>query len=389
MSYVSTVNKQFVDLIPRDRFFHFVDQYQGDKYAKGVTCWGQLNALLSSQANGWDSLREIETGLLVHQDKLYHLAVRPICRSTLSYANEHRAYGIYETLFYDLLPLCKDKIGDKRKFRFKNNLYALDSTTMDLCLSLFPWATFRQKKGAIKLHHLFDVQSQIPEFMVMTTGKVSDITAAKKLDFSNYLDSIIVFDRGYEDFKWWAELDGTGVLFVTRLQKNVQYRIIGQQETSQNNGVLRDETIELTGATANDKYSGRLRLVTYYDEVHEKLYQFVTNIFHLVAKTIADIYKARWQIEIFFKWLKQNLRIKTFLGTSKNAVLTQVWVAMIYYLLLTYIKYQTRYSGSLTVLTLVIGEMYYARIPFIDLLSPKFMSRARASPQYPRQLAFF
>jgi hypothetical protein len=334
----------------------------------------------------------------VHQNKLYHLGVHPICRSTLAYANEHRNCRIYEALFDDLLPLCKDKIGHQRKFHFKNKLYALDSTTIDLCLSLFPWATFRQKKGAIKLHHLFDVQSQIPEFMVMTTGKVSDITAARKLDFSDYLDSIIVFDRGYEDFKWWAELDGTGVLFVTRLQKNVQYRILGQQKIGQNkhirrvslkeDGVLRDETIELTGVKAKDKYAGKLRLVTYYDKVHEIQYQFVTNIFHLSAKTIANIYKARWDIEIFFKWIKQNLRIKTFLGTSRNAVLTQVWIAMIYYLLLMYIKYQTKYSGSLAVLTLVVGEMYYACIPFIDLLSPKYMSRARASPQYPLQLAF-
>lgn len=389
MSYVSTINKQFIDLIPRDKFFHFVEQYKGDKYAKGVTCWGQLNALLSGQAHGWNSLREIETGLLLHQTKLYHLGAKPICRSSLAYANEHRSYGIYESLFYELLSLCKDKIGTKRRFRFKNKLYALDSTTIDLCLALFPWATFRQKKGAIKLHHLFAVKSQIPEFMVLSTGKEHDVKAAKELDFSDYLDSIIVFDRAYEDFKWWSELDKKGVYFVTRLQKNVKYRILGQQKKSQKKGVLKDETIQLTGIDSDKKYEGKLRLVTYYDEKQDKTYQFVTNIFHLAAKTIADIYKARWDIEIFFKWLKQNLKIKTFLGTSKNAVLTQVWIVMIYYLLLTYIKYQTKYAGSLTVLTLVIGEMFYHRLSLIDLLSPKFMSRVRASPSNQHQLAFF
>lgn len=389
MSYVSTINKQFIDLIPRDKFFHFVEQYKGDKYAKGVTCWGQLNALLSGQAHGWNSLREIETGLLLHQTKLYHLGAKPICRSSLAYANEHRSYGIYESLFYELLSLCKDKIGTKRRFRFKNKLYALDSTTIDLCLALFPWATFRQKKGAIKLHHLFAVKSQIPEFMVLSTGKEHDVKAAKELDFSAYLDSIIVFDRAYEDFKWWSELDKKGVYFVTRLQKNVKYRILGQQKKSQKKGVLKDETIQLTGIDSDKKYEGKLRLVTYYDEKQDKTYQFVTNIFHLAAKTIADIYKARWDIEIFFKWLKQNLKIKTFLGTSKNAVLTQVWIVMIYYLLLTYIKYQTKYAGSLTVLTLVIGEMFYHRLSLIDLLSPKFMSRVRASPSNQHQLAFF
>jgi len=288
-----------------------------------------------------------------------------------------------------LLPLCKDKIGSKRKFRFKNKLYALDATTIDLCLSLFPWATFRQKKGAIKLHHLFDVKSQIPEFMVMTTGKEHDVTTAKKMALPDLLDSIVVFDRGYEDFKWWSKLDENGVWFVTKLQSNVRYRVIGQQDQSQKKGVLKDEIIELTGVKADEKYEGKLRLVTYYDEEHEQIYQFVSNIIHLSAKTIADIYKARWDIEIFFKWLKQNLQIKTFLGTSKNAVLTQVWIAMIYYLLLTYIKYQTKYSGSLTTLTLVIGEMFYDHLPLIDLLSPKFMSRARAAPVFSHQLALF
>ena len=389
MDYISTVNKQFTDLLPRDRFFIFVEQFKGDKHAKGITCWMQLNALLSSQANGWDSLREIEMGLSLHQKKLYHLGCKAISRSTLAYANEHRSFEIYESLFYDLVPMCRGKIGAKKKFRFKNDLYALDSTTIDLCLSLFPWATFRQTKGAIKLHQMFDIKSQVPEFMVMTTGKRNDVSVARELDFSKYLDSIIVFDRGYEDFKWWHKLAEQGVRFVTRLQDNVCYRVIGQQTESKKRGVLKDEIIELTGVKAATKYPSQLRLVTYYDEEHDQLYKFVTNIFDLAAKTIADIYKARWDIEIFFKWLKQNLKIKTFLGTSKNAVLTQIWTAMIYYLLLTYIKYQTKYSGSLTNLTMVIGEMFFERLPLIDLLSPQFISRSRAAPTSSRQLALF
>jgi len=389
MTYISTVIKQFTDLLPRDRFFHFVEQFGGDKYAKGTTCWMQINALLSSQANGWDSLREIELGLRLHQKKMYHVGGKAISRSTLAYANEHRNYQIYEGLFYDLVPLCRGKIGAKKKFRFKNDLYALDSTTIDLCLSLFPWATFRQTKGAIKLHQMFDIKSQIPEFLVMTTGKRNDIAVARELDFSGYLDSIIVFDRGYEDFKWWYKLDKQGVNFVTRLQDNVCYQIIGQHTKSNRDGVIRDEIIKLTGIGAETKYPTKLRLVTYYDAIHGKLYKFITNILHLSAKTIADIYKARWEIEIFFKWLKQNLKIKTFLGTSKNAVLTQIWVAMIYYLLLTYIKYQTKYSGSLTMLTLVIGEMFFDRIPLIDLLSPQFISLSRGSPTSSNQLALF
>ena len=389
MSHVNTISKQFTDLIPRNQFISFVNTYDGDKHAKGLTCWMQCNALLAAQVKGWNSLREIEIGMKLQNKKLYHMGIEPIARSTLSYANRKRGYQIYESLFYKLLPLCKDKVGSKKKFRFKNKLLALDSSTIDLCLSLFPWAKFRQTKGAIKLHNLMDVNTQIPEVLVVTNGKEHDVTLAKRLDFSPYSDSIVVFDRAYEDFKWWSELDEHAVCFVTRLQKNVRYQVVGQHKKTIGKGVISDEVIELTGVKAEEKYPKRLRLITYYDKENDKLYRFITNNFKLAAKTIANIYKSRWDIEIFFKWIKQNLKIKTFLGTNKNAVLTQIWIAMIYYLLLKYIKHQTKYDYSLTVLTQVMKDMYFERLPLIDLLSDKFMSPSRAGPDNACQLAFF
>jgi hypothetical protein len=370
MSHCSTIFQQFLSLIPRYLFDKDVERYAGNRYVKKFTCWGQFFSNLYAQISGKDSLRDIEIGLKAQQSKWYHLGISGISRSTLADANKKRDSRIYEMLFYDMLARCKS-ITPKHPFRFKNPLYSLDSTVIDLCLSLFPWAKYRKRKGAIKLHCLLDHRGDLPGFIVMTEGKPHDVKIAKALDLPLSPDSILIVDRAYVDFEWLHSLTRKGVFFVTRAKDNSAFEITGQQTDLKGKGVEADETIKLTGMLTSKKYPAPLRVVTYYDEEHEKTYRFLTNNFSLAASTIAAIYKARWQVELFFKWIKQHLKIKTFMGTSKNAVLTQVWTAMIHYLLLAYVKYQTKYRYSLLDFARLIQAALFERIPLIDLLSLK------------------
>lgn len=273
-----------------------------------------------------------------------------------------------EGLFYALLERCKS-ITPKHKFRFKNPLYTLDATIIDLCLNLFSWAKFRRRKGALKLHYLYDHSGAIPSFLVVTDALTHEVKVAREQDFPLISDSIISVDRAYIDYKWLYSLDERGVFFVTRAKANMQYESIGQHEISKKEGLLFDKTIRLAGHYQSRYYPKELRLVGFIDPDTGKELVFMTNNFALSAYTITQIYKARWQIELFFKWIKQNLKIKSFLGTSKNAVLTQIWVAMCYYLLLSYIKYQTKYSYSLLELARMFSETVFERISLIDLLS--------------------
>lgn len=368
MSYASTIFQQFLSLVPRHHFDRAVEKYQGNRYAKSFTCWGQFFANLYAQISLKASLRDIEIGLKAQQPKWGHLGVSKIARSTLADANKNRDYQIYETLFYKMLSRCKD-ITPKHKFRFKNPLYSLDSTLIELCLSLFPWAKYRKRKGAIKLHCLLDHRGELPSFVVMTEGKPHDIKVARHLNFPLSPDSILVVDRGYVDFEWLWNLHSRRVFFVTRMKDNLDYAVTGQQKNLKGKGILAEETIILTGVQTQDKYPEELRLVTFHDEEEDKTYQFLTDNFALAASTIAAIYKARWAVETFFKWIKQHLKIKTFLGTSTNAVLTQIWTAMIHYLLLAYVKYQTKYRYSLLTFSRLIQAALFERISLVDLLS--------------------
>ena len=362
----NTVMNQLLLLLPRHQFDQAVSAFGGDAYVKKFSTWNQLTVLLHAQASGKNSLRDIQTALGTQQPKLYHLGLPAVKRSTLADANANRDYRIMEKLFQHLLQRCQS-IAPKHQFRFKNPLRAFDSTTIDLCLELFPWATFRQTKGAVKLHCQLDLQGQIPSFMVMTDGKCSDIRAAKTfLDL--FPDSIYVVDRGYIDFDWLRRIDDAEAFFVTRLKDNTQYRITGQQEIPLKEGLLYDRTIVLTGQQTQKKYAKPLRLVGYFDKDTGNTYEFLTNNFTLAAITIAKIYKARWHVELFFKWIKQHLKIKTFLGTSRNAVLTQIWVAVCYFLLLAYIKFQSRFQRSLFLLHRLIQNTLLDRLSLIDLL---------------------
>lgn len=371
MRQVNTIMSELLRIFPRYEFEKLEKEHKGNYYTKYFTGWQQLMVLLFAQIGGKDSLREIETSLSVHHSKWYHLGLKGIKRSTLSDAMSNRSSKIYEGVFYKLLEKCQS-VTPKHRFRFKNPLLTLDSTVIDLCLSIFPWATFRKRKGAIKLHYLYDHSGSLPSFMVMTDGKHHDVRVArddKKLNFALLPDSIISFDRAYLDYNWLWDLNNKEVYFVTRSKGNIKCEITGQHQQVNNKHVVRDDVISLKGYYTSQKYPESLRIVGYTDPETGKYYEFLTNNFTLAAKTITDIYKSRWQIELFFKWIKQNLKIKSFLGTTPNAVLTQIWVAMCYYLLLTYIKYQTKFAHSITELSRMIKEILMERTMLIDILS--------------------
>lgn len=369
MNYSNTIFNQLLNFLPRHQFNQFVGQHNGDRYVKKLKAWNQLVLLLYAQATGKDSLREIETGFSLHNESWYHLGVNTAARSSLSYANNNRSYEIFEKLFYSLLEQSK-KITPNRTFAFANPLYSFDSTTVQLCLNIFNWAKFRTTKGALKLHALLNNRTTIPEVVIVTEGNISDIKAIKSVNLETLeKESILVFDRAYIDYDWWKKLDQNHIYFVSRTKISQNIFVIGQHNPNElkEKSILADELV-IFGAY-REKYQKTLRRIRYYNENDGKEYIYLTNNFDLAAGQIAFIYKDRWQIELFFKWIKQNLKIKTFLGTSKNAVLTQIWVAMIYYLLLAYIKFQTKFSHSLLELTRMIAETLLCRRNLIDLLS--------------------
>ncbi len=385
----TTVLNQLLHFLPEDQFDSFVGQHNADRYVKKLTYWNQLTILLYAQASGKDSLRDIETGLIASGNRWYHLGLETAARSTLARANEKRPYQIYESLFYEMLKKCGNLGSGTALFSFKNDLYALDSTTIDLCLSLFPWAKFRTEKGAIKLHTLFNVRSQVPTLMTITEGRANDLPPAHEIDFSVFpKGSIFVFDRGYNDYSLLRKIKDSGHHFVIRLKKGAHiFRILGHERAAHGKGVLADETVAFALDEAQENYPDDLRLVTYHDEEHDETYQFLTDEFRLSGLNIALIYKNRWQIELFFKWIKQHLQIKTFLGTSKNAVLTQIWIAMIYYLILAWIKFQTKFKGSLHTLTVMFHEMCLQQVQIINLLRLNLKSLPKALPRAAPQLS--
>ena len=362
-----TIFGELLKLLPRHQFDRAVEEWCGDRYVKKFTTWQQLITMLYSQIGQKDSLRDIATGLTAHAARWYHLGLSGVSKSTLADANNRRDYRIFESLFYNLMCRCKD-LTPKHRFRFNNPLYSIDATTIDLCLSMFPWAKFRTTKGAIKMHCLYDHSGALPTFIIVTDGKKHDVRVAKEHEFPLVPDSIVSVDKAYVDYKWLRSLQDKGVWFVTRAKRNIDYVVVGQH-VAKGKGILSDEHIALQGPLTKTYYPDELRLIRFHDDERNKTLVFLTNNYKLAASTIAQIYKSRWQIELFFKWIKQNLKIKSFLGTSKNAVLTQVWVAMCYYLLLSYIKYQTKFGNSLLYLSRVIRETLFERKTLIDILT--------------------
>lgn len=387
MAHFNTVFNQLLDFIPRYDFEQFVKGCDGDKYSKKLSCWQQFTCLLFAQATGTNSLREIETELKVHSKKWYHLGLETVAKSTLADANRKRSSEIYQKLFYELLGRCKG-FSLEKKFNFDLPVYLLDGSVISLCLKLFPWAKFGQKKGGLKIHCLLSLERQIPEVVVLTEQKLHELEMADGIDLKRFSDSWFVFDRGYIKYSWWKSLNDNRIKFVTRIRDGMNIQVLGQlKEPNDENGdgVLRDEKIMLSGDQGMKEYDKDLRQITYRDPRTKKLYEFITNDFDQEAQVIADLYKARWDIESFFRWIKQNLKIKSFLGSTKNAVQSQIWVALIYLLLVYYVKHQTNTKLTLLELFRTIKTALLMPFTLIDLLqlNPENINfvLTRASPK--------
>lgn len=359
MNRVCSMFAQMLEFFPRLEFEAAVREHQAERHARGFRCWTQFVSMLFCQLGHAQSLREITGGLAACEGKLRHLGVdSPPKRSTLAYANEHRPWELFRTVFENLFQRCSAEAAHrgKRKFRFKNKLLSLDATLMPLCLSAFDWALYRRSKGAVKLHLVLDHDGYLPQFAVISDGKTSDIQAARGLSYTP--GTMLVFDRGYQDFRWWLELSRQKVFFVTRLKDNAEYGIVEQRPVDRGKQILRDEVILLT-KTQEAGPLARLRRIEVWVEDQQETMVFVTNHLKLAATTIAAIYKDRWQIEQFFKSLKQSLRIKTFVGTSANAVMVQIWTALIAMLLVRYLQLRSTFGWSLSNLIALLRHQLF------------------------------
>ena len=344
MSHHNTVFSQLLKFIPRHEFETLANRHHSGRSFRTASRWSQFVTMAMAQMAGRNSLRDIVENISAQAHRLYHLGSARLSRSNLSRINEDKPYALYEALFGKLLNRCRGTTPG-HNFRFKNPLYSLDASTIDLCLSVFPWADFRSTKGAIKLHVGLNHDGYLPEFVTVTDGKSGDIEVGRTVEFPQ--GSMVAIDRGYNDYAWYNQLTKKGIFFVTRLKSNAKSRVVRRRPVFSGQGLSSDQTIEFTGTETAKRCPIPLRRIGYRDPETGKDYIFLTNNFKLAAKTIADIYKARWQVELFFKWVKQNLKIKSFIGTSKNAVMTQIWISLCVYLLLAFIKFQSKLKKSM------------------------------------------
>lgn len=346
MNATGSLFSQILSLFQRPDFARHVRELKAERHARGFSSWSQFVAMLFCQLAQARSLREISDGLKSCEGKLKHLGleVEPK-RSTLSYANAHRPWQLYEKLFYDLLAQCQ-VISPKKRFRFKNRLLTMDSTTVELCASMFDWANWRQTKGAIKLHLLLDHEGYLPVFGHVTEGKVGDVKVAQNFDFPK--GSIVALDRGYIEYRLFTRWTRQGVYFVSRLKKNADIQIIEKYEVPKDSNMLKDQKVRLQAFVAGRPDLEDLRMVTVWLEDKQEELVLLTNHFQLAASTIAAIYKERWQIELFFKLLKQQLKIKTFVGTSANAVRIQIWTALIAVLIIRYLQFRSAFKWAVS-----------------------------------------
>lgn len=346
MSNTASLFTQILSLFQRSDFARHARELKAERHARGFSCWSQFVAMLFCQLAQARSLREIADGLKSCEGKLKHLGleVEPK-RSTLSYANAHRPWKLYRELFYDLLAQCQ-AISPQKKFRFKNRLLTMDSTTVELCASMFDWAHWRQTKGAVKLHLLLDHEGYLPVFGHVTDGKVGDVKVAQRLDFPK--GSIVALDRGYTDYRLFTRWTREGVYFVSRLKKNADFQIVEDYPVPEGRNVLKDQRVRLQAFVAGRPDLDDLRMVTIWLEDKQEELVLLTNHVELAASTIAAIYKERWQIELFFKLLKQQLKIKTFVGTTANAVRIQIWTALIAVLIIRYLQFRSAFKWAVS-----------------------------------------
>jgi hypothetical protein len=375
---VSSIFSQMLQLFSRAEFERAVVEHRAERHARGFSCWGQFVAMLFCHLGRAQSLREICGGLAASEGKLRHLGLPDAPkRSTLAYANEHRPWQLYRSVFYQLLSRCREVAG-RHGLRFKNKLLTLDATLIELCATVFDWAQYRRTKGAVKLHLLLDHQGLLPSYALVTEGRVHESRVARSLRFEP--GTIVVLDRGYTDYAWFNALDADGVYFVTRMKDNADYGVLERRAVPERGSVQRDEIIflyKLARESARDLF---LRRIQVWDEAQQRSLVFLTNHRHFAASTIAQIYRQRWQIELFFKALKQNLRIKTFVGTSANALQVQVWTALIALLLLKYLQLRARFGWSLSNLAALLRQQLFVYRDLFDWIDQPFQPPPSLDP---------
>ena len=356
---------QLIEFLDNNKFRHLVDKYDGNRYVKHFTCWNQLLAMMFGQLSNRESLRDLIVAFEAHRAKQYHLGLgrKPIAKTTFASANQNRDYRIFEDFaFYMMEQARKKRVTDI--FKLKGNVYAFDSTTIPLCLSVFWWAKFRKKKGGIKAHVLYDLESQVPAFFHISTASVYDSKAMKEIPYES--GSYYVFDRGYNAFKELFKMHQHESFFVVRAKKNLQYKCCKWRRRLPKN-ILTDAVIEFTEYNSYRKYPEKLRIVKFYDEEQGREFAFLTNAFHLTSPEIANLYKNRWQIELFFKWLKQHLKIKKFWGTTENAVRIQISSAIIVYCLVAIVQHDLQLKRSTYEVLQILSISLMDKTPLVDL----------------------
>lgn len=367
MSHSNTAFHQLLKPLPRHEFEAEAKKHHVGQKLRSATRWDQFVGMAMSQLSGRQSLRDIQSNLETQRHKLYHLGAKPIARSTLARLNEKQPAALYENVFARLLRRCQSMPG-AHKFRFKNPLYSLDASAIDLSLSVFPWSAHRDDTANVKLSVGLNHGTQVPEFVALSDGQENDMIEGRKFDFPK--GSIVAFDKGYVDYQWFKSLTDKGVFFVTRLRAKAVYRVEARRYADSSKGVRSDQLIQLSSAHALKRGAPLLRRIGYRDAATGRFYEFLTNNFQLAANTIAAIYKDRWQVELFFKAIKQNLKIHAFVGTSKNAVLTQIWIAMITYLLLAFARQSAKTGWTVQRIMRVIQLSLFERRSLKNILMP-------------------
>jgi len=386
LNRVCSIFSQLLKLFPRLEFEALVQQHKGERHARGFSCWDQFVAMLFCQLGGAQSLREICGGLAATEGKLKHLGVaRAPVRSTLAYANQHRPWQLYEAVFHQLRERCQAVVGSRKKFRFHNKLVSMDSTSLDLCASLFDWSRYKRTKGAAKVHLLLDHNGYLPSFACITDGKTSDIQVARQFQFAP--GTVVVMDRAYVDYDWWQRLTQQGVFFITRFKADLRHEVVEQRAVPQNRNIRADQVVRLSAITKTGGHTTLYRRIVLWVEDKQEEMAFLTNHLYWGATTVTSVYQDRWQIESFFKSLKQLLRVKTFVGTSPNALKTQIWTALIALLLLKYLQLRSTFGWSLSNLCALLRQQLFVYRDLFPWLNDPFQPPPALADWHDRQLS--
>lgn len=386
-----TLFSQILQKVPRDSFNSLVEQFESNKHSKGNDAWSHFVTMLFCQFAKCDSLNDICNGMRSSTGDHNHLGVsKSMCKSSLSYNNEHRDWRLFEAVYFKLLEKLSPELKKGRQLLPKRKIYLLDSTTIDLCLKVFDWAKFRQRKGAIKLHTVLDFDNCMPAFIEFSDGKRHDVRAAQHIEFPQ--QSIVVADRAYVDFAWMRELEESGVFFVIRGKENIKFELQERpldRDNPANKSIQYDWAVTPELYASKQKYEKQLRMVQVFDEETGKYFELLTNNFSWTASTISELYRRRWAIEAFFKDIKQHLKIKSFVGTSRNAVLTQIWTAMITILLLKTLQKQAGHKWHLSNLVSFIRINLFVKIDLQLWLNKPFSEHEKRKPPDRKQIALF